>query len=203
MRLCPVVLPLAVALCLSLVFAAQAATADPAAQPEVQATPTVAPPVLGNEADVPPPFVRRPQRPAQPPRRDLTYASRPAPTSFRGLAWGTPLAEAQASAGLAPITSPKTLRGAYHRPDELLKIGQADVRTIAYYFQKNVFMGAGVMFAGEANFFLIKDHLMELYGPGRQVGDRYGWTWDTLSIDLRLRDGVGELRYTCEAPAKK
>jgi hypothetical protein len=119
------------------------------------------------------------------------------------LVWGAPLAEAEPRAGLVAITSPKPLRGAYHRPDELLKIGQADVRSIAYYFQKGVFMGAGVMFEGEANYFLIKDHLMELYGPGRQVGDRYGWTWDTLSIDLRLRDGVGELRYTCEAPAKK
>ncbi len=203
MRQCSFVAALALALCLGLASGAQAATADPSALPEVRATSPGAPPAVESEADAPPPFVRRPKRPAQPPRRALTYASRPAPASFRGLVWGAPLAEAEPRAGLVAITSPKPLRGAYHRPDELLKIGQADVRSIAYYFQKGVFMGAGVMFEGEANYFLIKDHLMELYGPGRQVGDRYGWTWDTLSIDLRLRDGVGELRYTCEAPAKK
>lgn len=199
MRLFPPAAALALIVSLGLAAGAFAATPDlPAAAPAA-----AAPPALAQEPDTPPPFVLRPKRQPQPARPDVTYASRPAPASFRGLAWGASLSEAEANLGLAPVADPRPLPGAYQRPGELLKIGQADVRTVAYYFRKGVFIGAGVMFEGEANFFLIKDHLMELYGPGRQVGDRYGWTWDTLSVDLRLRDGVGELRYTYEAPTKK
>ncbi|HWR05154.1 MAG TPA: hypothetical protein VN419_14200 [Humidesulfovibrio sp.] len=155
------------------------------------------------DADTPPPFVQRPKRSPQPVRPDNTYATRPAPKGFRDLPWGASLDQAKAALGLVPVTSPKPLPGTFQRPDELLKLGQADVRTVAYYFPKGQFMGAGIMFEGEANFFLIKDHLIELYGPGRQVGDRYGWTWDSVNIDLRLKNGLGELRYTYEPPAKK
>jgi len=149
-------------------------------------------------ADTPPPFVARPKLPAAPARPDLTYALSPAPTEFRGLAWGTPLDQAKAKLGLVPVVSPRPLPNTYHKPDEVLKLGMADVGTVAYYFPKGVFSGAGVVFAGESNFFMVKDHLIELYGPGRQVGNRYGWTWTHVNIDLRLRDGMGELRYTYE-----
>jgi len=110
----------------------------------------------------------------------------------------TLLQQAKAALGLLPVTSPRPLPGTFQRPDELLKLGLAEIRTVAYYFPKGVFTGAGIVFEGEANFFLIKDHLIELYGPGRQVGARYGWTWTHVNIDLRLRDTVGELRYTYE-----
>lgn len=186
------------AICLS-VANGHAAQPDPAPQASPLAT-TAERPV---DADTPPPFISRPKRPAQPVRPDMTYATRPAPKSFRDLAWGTPLDQAKASLGLVPVTSPRPLANTFQRPGELLKLGAADVRTVAYYFPKGVFSGAGIVFEGEANFFLIKDHLIELYGPGRQVADRYGWTWDSVNIDLRLKNGVGELRYTFEPPAKK
>jgi hypothetical protein len=163
--------------------------ADPA-----MATPGGAP----TDADAPPPFVTRPKLPPQPKRPDMTYATSPAPTEFRGLAWGTPVDLAKKKLGLVPVTGSRPMPNTYHKPDELLKLGMADVGTVAYYFPKGVFSGAGVVFAGESNFFMVKDHLIELYGPGRQVGGRYGWTWTHVNIDLRLRDGMGELRYTYE-----
>ncbi len=159
--------------------------------------------VQAEPGETPPPFILRPKRPPQPARPDLTYATRPAPKSFRELPWGVSLEQAKASLGLVAVTSPKPLPGTFQRPGELLKLGQADVRTVAYYFPRGQFAGAGIMFEGEANFFLIKDHLIELYGPGRQVGDRYGWTWESVNIDLRMKSGAGELRYTYEPPAKK
>lgn len=175
--------------------------AQAAAAPAIPA-PSAAP-AAPMDADTPPPFIQRPKRPPQPVRPDNTYATRPAPKSFRDLPWGTSLDQAKASLGLVPVTNPRPLPGTFQRPGELLKLGQADVRTVAYYFPKGQFMGAGIMFEGEANFFLIKDHLIELYGPGRQVGDRYGWTWESVNIDLRLKNGLGELRYTYEPPAKR
>lgn len=185
------------AICLGIPGALAAQTTTSAAAPEA--------PLSGapGDADTPPPFIQRPKRSPQPVRPDNTYATRPAPKGFRDLPWGTGLDQAKASLGLTPVTNPKPLPGTFQRPDELLKLGQADVRTVAYYFPKGQFTGAGIMFEGEANFFLIKDYLIELYGPGRQVGDRYGWTWDSVNIDLRLKNGLGELRYTYEPPAKK
>jgi hypothetical protein len=181
-------------------LAARAADMAPAPGATPQASELATPPDALNPADpdAPPPFMQRPKLPPLPTAPDLTYAVRPAPADFRGLAWGTPLAQAKAELGLLPVTSPRPLRDTYRRPDETLKLGAADIATVAYYFPKGVFSGAGVVFAGESNFFLVKDHLIELYGPGRQVGDRYGWTWTHVNIDLRLHDGMGELRYTYE-----
>lgn len=174
-----------------------------AATPEAAAPQASAAPAGQSAEDTPPPFIQRPKRPPQPKRPDLTYATRPAPKGFRDVPWGAGLEQARASLGLVPVTSPRPLAGTYQRPNELLKLGQADVRTVAYYFPKGQFMGAGIVFEGEANFFLIKDHLIELYGPGRQVAAHYGWTWESVNIDLYMRDGMGELRYTYEPPANK
>jgi len=71
--------------------AATSSNAAPAVPEPTSAAPT--------DADTPPPFVARPKLPAQPNRPDLTYAMSPAPTEFRGLAWGTPLDQAKAKTG--------------------------------------------------------------------------------------------------------
>jgi len=195
MRFIPAALALAanLMLCTALAFSAPTEPSAPADAADIPAGSLALP-----DDDTPPPFVQRRKAPPQPKRPDLTYATRPAPAEFRGLAWGTPLEAAKASAGLQPVTSPQPLRDTYFRPDEPLRLGQAEIRTVAYYFRKNTFQGVGIVFAGEANFFLVKDHLIGLYGQGRQVGDRYGWTWTHVNIDLRLREGMGELRYTHE-----
>jgi hypothetical protein len=179
-----------------------AASVSPDATPPAPAIPE--PPAMtatpeSQAADAaPPPFMRPHVAKSAPIRPDLTFASKPGPKGFRGLDWGMALAEAKARASLAPVTDPVTLKDTFLRPDELLKLGLADLRTVAYYFPKGRFAGVGITFEGEANFFLVKDYLIELYGPGRQVGDRYGWTWKDCNIDLRLKAGAGELRYTYE-----
>ncbi len=147
--------------------------------------------------DTPPAFVKRPARPAAPPRPDLTYAQGKAPVEFRGLPWGTALDRAQAQlTDLTPVTQPVPLKGTYSRAGELLKLGEADIRSVAYYFPKGRLSGVGIVFEGEANYFLIKEHLIRQFGPGRQMGDRYGWTWADFFVEMRMRGALGELRYT-------
>jgi len=151
--------------------------------------------------DTPPPFMQHKAHGTYRARPDLTFALKPAPTQFRGLPWGISLEKAREQfSDMTPVEKPAPLPGTYSRAGELLKLGEADLRSVAYYFHKGVLTGAGIMFEGEANFFLIKEHLIALYGPGRQVGDRYGWTWNTFSIDLRMRGQVGELRYNSYLP---
>lgn len=170
---------------------APAATANP--------TSAIPEPPAGAEApqnlNTPPAFIQRSAAKPRPTRPDLTFATRPAPADFRGLAWGAELAQLS---GLSPVTKPVAMRGTYFRADELLRLGQAEIRSVAYYFPKGTLTGVGIVFEGQANYFLIKDHLIDLYGPGRQMGDRYGWTWSDFFIDLRMRDTQGELRYATQ-----
>lgn len=205
MRLLPAALVMAATLTLCGLAAASQTLAQ--STPAAGATPQVealgADPSHALDNDQPPPFVRRPKRAPEPPRPDMTYAKGPEPTEFRGLHFGLSLEQAKAQAGLVPVTQPKPLPGTFHRPDETLTLGSAPIRSVAYYFPKGRFVGAGVVFEGEVNFFLIKDHLISLYGPGRQIGGRYGWTWNSVNIDLRLNEGMGELRYTFEPPAQQ
>jgi hypothetical protein len=94
------------------------------------------------------------------------------------------------------VTTPRPLPATYSRAGELLKLGEADLRSVAYYFPKGKLTGVGIIFEGEANYFLIKEHLIKLFGLGRQMGDRYGWTWPDFFVELRMRGEQGELRYT-------
>lgn len=183
---------LAAALTLSalLALSALAFAQQPAGEP---ATPPPGSP--GDET--PPPFVKRPQQPQRPQRPDLTFAQGRAPVEFRGLPWGTALDKARTQMpDLEPVTSPLPLKDTFSRKDELLKLGEADIKSLAYYFPKGRLAGVGIVFEGEANFFLIKEHLIRQFGPGRQMGDRYGWTWQDFFVELRLRGQMGELRYT-------
>jgi len=179
-----------------------AAGADsPSAAPDAPASVLPDPPAApgaGDGSDFSPVLIPHAPRKPAPQRPDMTFAVRPAPRDFRGLAWGAPLAEAQPKWGLEPVKQPFALPDTYMRPAEILKLGTADIRSVAYYFRKGRLSGVGITFEGQINFFLIKDHLIEQYGPGRQVGDRYGWTWNDFNIDLRLNNGAGELRYTHE-----
>lgn len=185
-------------------LAAESASSTPVPSPQADAASVPSAPPIPTPTgtapagmDTPPPFVQRPARRSAPTRPDFTFARRAAPEQFRGLAWGTGVEQARATlADLAPVQAPVPLRDTFARPGELLKLGEADLRSVAYYFPKGKLMGVGIVFEGEANYFLIKEHLLALYGPGRQLGDRYGWTWPAFSIELRMRGQLGELRYT-------
>lgn len=124
------------------------------------------------------------------------YVSVEAPSSFRGMAWGTPLSELP---DLRPVQEPG-FEGTYFRPGEKRTFGRADIQSVAYYFRKERLYRVGVAFAGRANHFLIKEQLLTMYGPGRGVGSRYGWMWPDFSVELTYDDdaGSGAVYYTFE-----
>lgn len=118
------------------------------------------------------------------------------PTSFRGLKWGTPLSE---------IPDLMAVKGSgfdntYFRKGERLTFGDAEIVSVAYYFRKDRLYRVGVAFSGRGNHFLIKERLMRMYGPGRGVGQRYGWMWSDFSVEINYNDDAkgGGLYYTYE-----
>lgn len=119
----------------------------------------------------------------------------------RELSWhgvGNPLEELPE---LAPVKD-KGFKNTYFRRNEPLAMGEADIRSVAYYFRKGKLYRVGIAFNGRANQFFLKDMLIRQYGPGRGIGYRYGWMWPDFSIDLDY-DGdtnTGGLYFTYEGP---
>ncbi|BCS88724.1 hypothetical protein [Pseudodesulfovibrio sediminis] len=126
------------------------------------------------------------------------YVETPPPTGFRGFTWGMELSDAK---GLSPVAE-AGFKNTYFRQDEKLTLGEAKIKSVAYYFKKGKLYRVGVAFEGRVNQFFLKDMLMRTYGPGRGVGIRYGWMWSDFSIDLNYNEEMktGGLFYTYEAP---
>jgi len=124
------------------------------------------------------------------------FAATPHPVSFRGLEWGAALADVP---DLMPVQE-KGYKDTYFRKDESMKLGKADLQSVAYYFREDRLYRVGVAFKGRVNQFLLKDMLIQAYGPGRGIGFRYGWMWPDFSIELNYDDdhGTGSLYYTFE-----
>ena len=122
------------------------------------------------------------------------------PTSFRGVAWGTPLADVP---DLLAVDK-KGFKNTYFKADERKTFGDAEILSVAYYFRKDKLYRVGVAFEGRANHFIIKERLLRMYGKGRGVGTRYGWMWPEFSVELSYDDdaGRGGLYYTYEGSLK-
>lgn len=118
------------------------------------------------------------------------------PTSFRGLEWGITLEDAP------DLLAVKGKKNTFFRTNERLTFGDAQIRSVAYYFRKDKFYRVGVAFEGRANHFLVKERLMRMYGRGRGVGTRYGWMWPDFSVEITFDDDTkqGGLYYTYEGP---
>lgn len=131
-----------------------------------------------------------------PPAQAADYAMGKPPTTFRGMAWGTPLEELPE---LLPVKGIR-YKNTYFRANESLTFGDAEITSVAYYFRKDKLYRVGVAFSGRANHFILKDQLLRMYGRGRGVGTRYGWMWPEFSVELDYDDEEksGGLYYTFE-----
>lgn len=123
------------------------------------------------------------------------------PADFRGLAWNTELKDIP---GMAPVPA-RDCRDTYFREGEKLVFNGAGIESVAYYFSDNRLYGVGVAFKGDSNLFLIKDSLIQMYGPGRQAGTKYGWIWKgfSLVVDYDRDTGRGSITYRYEPPVSK
>lgn len=135
-------------------------------------------------------------------RQDTAAPRVAAPTDFRGIPFGAALKDVP---GLTPVSEkirdPQgRYKGVYFRRDEKLTYASADILSVTYTFREEKLYQVSIAVRGEANLFLIKDALISHYGPGRQVGSRYGWTWPDFSlvVSAESEDGVGGVVFTKE-----
>lgn len=125
------------------------------------------------------------------------------PLGFNGIAFGAKLSDID---GLVPVSekvnqSKERFKDVYCREKENLRLGEALAHSVAYYFQDDRMRSVVVVIKGDADAFLVKDYMIELYGPGRQVGSRYGWTWSNFSmvIERLAENDMSILTYTLES----
>ncbi|MGE4291393.1 MAG: hypothetical protein AB7E32_04195 [Desulfovibrio sp.] len=130
------------------------------------------------------------------------YPDAPRPADFRGAHFGAPLAEIE---GLHPVSermpgAGQRFKDVYYREGEPPTLGEAAIVSVAYYFRSERLRSVVLTMQGNVNAFLVKDMLISKFGPGRQLGPLYGWTWDDFSVSLGpLEDsGMYALTYTLE-----
>ncbi|SKA85906.1 hypothetical protein SAMN02745704_01930 [Paucidesulfovibrio gracilis DSM 16080] len=114
------------------------------------------------------------------------YPDTPAPEFFLGVPFGASMDDIQ---GLHPVAerlpgNAAKYKNVYYREGEPPTIGEAVILSVAYYFRNDRLRSVVVTAQGDVNAFLLKDQLIDQFGPGRQVGHLYGWTWDTFSVTL-------------------
>jgi hypothetical protein len=130
------------------------------------------------------------------------YPDAPRPEDFRGARFGATLEEIP---GLHPVSermprAGERFKDVYYREGEPPTLGEANIVSVAYYFRNDRLRSVILTMQGDVNAFLVKDMLITKFGPGRQLGPLYGWTWDDFSVSLGPLDdsGMHALTYTLE-----
>ena len=87
---------------------------------------------------------------------------------FRGLSWGTPLAEMK---GLVPTGRSPVFRGIteYVRPYDVPKVGSADVEKIVYGYSRGRLFTITIWTSGYANFKALQAEAAAILGSGRTI----------------------------------
>lgn len=127
---------------------------------------------------------------------DLPFEERE-PEGFRGIAWGTQLARVEGlvfskdgTAALRELYKRTNKQAAphvsvYERTDDLMKIGDATLTRIHYYFYSDQFYGATAYFSGKDSYNKLLSACYKKFGePSLTVEDRVEWVGAKTNIVL-------------------
>jgi hypothetical protein len=120
------------------------------------------------------------------------------PEDFRGIKWGTNI-DKYTDLHFVGVSDSWTR---YQRNNENLKIGEATLQEIEYYFYQNKFHSVRVRFFGEQNLLDLKKTLSKDYGKGIKNVKGYSveYQWHGPKVDTKIEyDNIskkGVLVYT-------
>lgn len=110
------------------------------------------------------------------------------PEGFRGIKWGT------------DISTLKDMevkeQDWYVRTGDKLKIGEAELISIAYRFHKGKFEAVTIKIKGQDNVSLIRDICFEIYGLVEQMNNTFNYMWKGNNAVIIL-DGNLECLWLC------
>jgi hypothetical protein len=124
------------------------------------------------------------------------------PEAFRGIAWGTPVEEVQglefSKEGTATLRdlysrtnkAAAPLVAVYTRPADEMRIGEASLSKIYYYFYDGAFYGVTAYFAGKDNYNKLLAACIKKFGePTETEENGVAWRGEVAGISLS-RSGV-------------
>lgn len=118
---------------------------------------------------------------------NLLFAFQNEPEGFRGVKWGTNITELpdmvfQGSRGEKKL---------YFKKNDKMKIGDADIQSIGYFFYKEKFYNVLIEFSNLTNFVRIKETCDQLYGSGYRPNrfmEQYFWRGGNVTIFLHYNE---------------
>jgi len=103
------------------------------------------------------------------------------PDGFRGIKWGTNINDLPNMV----LHSVDEDLNFYHRKNDKMIIGKADIQSIGYVFYKGRFCSVFIKFNDWSNFDILKETLWSIHGeayrPNRFI-DEYYWFWSDVSL---------------------
>ena len=117
----------------------------------------------------------------------LLFAFQNEPNGFRGIKWGTNIAELP---GMEMIYEDNDAKF-YHKKNDKMKIGDAELVGIRYRAYKGKFYQVVIKYENLSNFMKIKETLFQVYGAGHQNNqflEEYGWVGSTVFIHFSYKE---------------
>ncbi len=106
-------------------------------------------------------------------------------TTFSGINWGAPVAEAR---GLA-LDRQAGDESYYTKPDDFYSLGGVTCDEVIYGFYQNQFFAAFMRISSQKDFSAVREHLTERFGDARSQMrmDRTIYIWDYLDVKIKLK----------------
>jgi hypothetical protein len=114
-----------------------------------------------------------------------TVAAQDMQTSFSGINWGGPVAEAR---GLTLLRQSGD-ESYYTKPDDFYSLGGVTCDEVIYGFYQNQFYAAFMRISNQKDFKAVREHLTERFGDARSQMrmDRTIYIWDYLDVKIKLK----------------
>ena len=87
----------------------------------------------------------------------------------------------------------KIQKGQYILEAEELILEQAKIEQVIYIFSKEKLSGLRILFTGDINYFYLRNHLTQKYGPPQTRGATIGWGMQNYSISITFKEEEGTI----------
>lgn len=113
--------------------------------------------------------------------QSAVWAFQNEPPDFRGIGWGADISNLE---GLAKVHTQNSL-DYYTRKNEVMTIGEAELKSVVYVFYKKRFCGSVLNFQSFVDSEKMKEALFDLYGEGVKKTEQYRWDGKDVTITYK------------------
>jgi hypothetical protein len=131
------------------------------------------------------------------------HAFQSEPKDFRGIQWDTNISKLKHN--MIFFNTVDNVK-VYTKKNDSMKIRNADIEKIHYFFSDGKFSDVVITFKGKDNFIILKQVLFDTYGDGNTEDwpwDNYFWNGEKVKIKISIIKDRGTLMYIYKPLQKK